>query len=147
MKQCFSERLTAHGYAVSVVGRGSDWPRVLVHRQALGWALCPFGGVRIWNYGLAGTAQAERDLKPGRSKEYVRRKREGHCTTATPKNNRQNESYRSGLLTSRKNLKIEVGELLFCLKFPVGRELSQIGWGLLERLLRRYVSAKGNCHD
>jgi hypothetical protein len=36
-------------------------------------------------------------------------------------------------------LKSEIGILLFCLQFPVGQELSQVGWELFERLLRRYV--------
>jgi hypothetical protein len=40
---------------------------------------------------------------------------------------------------SSRNLKQEIGELLFSLEFPLGQELHQVGWGLFERLLRRYV--------
>ena len=40
--------------------------------------------------------------------------------TAAPKNNRQFESYRNFVRTSRKKLKHEIGELLFCLELPVG---------------------------
>ena len=62
----------------------------------------------------------------------------GAAPTA-PKCNRQDESYRNGVLVSSKNLKYEIGELLFCLELPVGPGLSQVGWALFERLLRRYV--------
>ena len=65
-------------------------------------------------------------------------KKAGAADTA-PKNNRQLELYRRGLTMSRKNLKHEIGELLFCLELPVGQELTQIGWALFERLLRCYV--------
>lgn len=59
-----------------------------------------------------------------------------------PKNNRQIGSYRSGLLTSNKNLKQEIGELLWSLQFPLSKELSQIGWMLFEQSLRRYVDLR-----
>ncbi len=55
--------------------------------------------------------------------------------------NRQKISYRTCELKSRKNLKREIGELLFCLEFPLGKELRQLGWGLLERLLYRHIDA------
>ena len=51
------------------------------------------------------------------------------------------ESYESGMLTSREILQQDIGELLFCLQIPIG-ELSQTGWALFERLLRRYMGLK-----
>ena len=52
-----------------------------------------------------------------------------------PNDNRRGKSYRSR--RGESSLKLEIGELLFCLQFPVGRELSHCGWELLERRLRR----------
>ena len=43
---------------------------------------------------------------------------------------------------SESSLKSEIGTLLLCLQFPIGKELSQIGWVLFERLLRRYVGLR-----
>jgi len=63
----------------------------------------------------------------------------GAAPTA-PINTEQNESYQSDMLTSNKNLRHEIGELLFCLELPIGREYRQIGLELLEGLLRCYVS-------
>jgi hypothetical protein len=40
------------------------------------------------------------------------------------------------------SLKSEIVIILLCLQFPVGHELSQIGWMLFERLLRRYVDLR-----
>ena len=60
--------------------------------------------------------------------------KEGAACTA-PNDIRQNKSYRSRLTES--SLKLEIGELLFCLQFPVGRELRHIGWRLLEQLICR----------
>lgn len=51
----------------------------------------------------------------------------------------QSKSYRNDLLTSSRNLQQDIGELLFCLEFPVGNELRQLGWMLFERLLRRHM--------
>ena len=66
---------------------------------------------------------------------------------AAPKSELRFKSYRGHALQSTGNLKYDIGKLLFCLQFPIGQELSQVGWGLLERLLRRYVAAQGGCHD
>ena len=41
--------------------------------------------------------------------------------------------------TSPSILKSDIGILLLCLQFPIEPELRQIGWGLFERLLRRYI--------
>jgi len=43
---------------------------------------------------------------------------------------------------SASSLKSEIGTLLLCLQFPIGRELSGAGWRLFERLLRRYVEVR-----
>lgn len=56
-----------------------------------------------------------------------------------PKNNLHVESYPNSTQESSKNIKQDIGELLWCLQFPVG-ELSQVGWALFERLLRRHVA-------
>ena len=47
---------------------------------------------------------------------------------------------KSGAPKSSRNIRHEIGELLWCLQFPIGQELSQIGWGLLERMLHRYIA-------
>ena len=62
--------------------------------------------------------------------------------TTTPKNNLQNASYPVCAKRSSGNLQIDIGELLFCLVFPLDRELNQLGWRLFDRLLRRYVDLK-----
>lgn len=49
----------------------------------------------------------------------------------------QNKAYQKD--TPVSSLKSEIGTLLFCLQFPVGPELSQAGWVLFERLLRRHI--------
>ena len=48
---------------------------------------------------------------------------------------------------SLSSLKSEVGELLWCLEFPLGKELAQSGWQLFERLLRRYVDLRPLPHS
>lgn len=40
------------------------------------------------------------------------------------------------------NLKQEIGELLFCLQFPVEQRFSWIGWGIFEKMLRQYVDLR-----
>jgi hypothetical protein len=40
------------------------------------------------------------------------------------------------------SIKSEIGVLLLCLQFPIGREVSQIGWMLFERLLCRYIGQR-----
>ena len=40
---------------------------------------------------------------------------------------------------SQSRLKFEIGEILFCLQFPIGQPLSRIGWVIFERRLRQYV--------
>jgi hypothetical protein len=62
--------------------------------------------------------------------------------TAAGNSKQQNKAYPSAESLSSRNLRQEIGILLLCLQFPVGRELSQIGWTLFERLLRRYVSRR-----
>ena len=49
--------------------------------------------------------------------------------------------YQKEYAKSSRNLRYEIGELLWCLQFPLG-EMSQVGWGLFERMLRRYISLK-----
>ena len=56
---------------------------------------------------------------------------------AAGKNHSQRRTYRKAAPLS--SLKSEIGELLFCLEFPIGQELTQVGWGLFERWLRQYV--------
>ncbi len=51
------------------------------------------------------------------------------------------ESYLNSASLS-SNLKREIGELLFCLEFPVGQELCCIGWGIFEKMLRQYVDLR-----
>ena len=48
---------------------------------------------------------------------------------------------------SLSSLQSEIGELLWCLEFPIGRELALMGWGLFERLLRRYVDGRAAPHS
>ena len=43
---------------------------------------------------------------------------------------------------SLSSAKTEMGTLLLCLQFSIGRELSRDGWRLLERLLRRYEDGR-----
>lgn len=66
------------------------------------------------------------------------------CSGGSPKqtarNKQQRKSYRWPIPPSR--LKSEIGTLLLCLQFPVGHEVSQIGWTLFERMLRRYVGLR-----
>ena len=66
----------------------------------------------------------------------------GGVAGAAPHDNQHDKSYRSSEVQSSRSLKQQIGTLLYCLQFPVGSELSHTGWGLLERLLRRYVAAK-----
>jgi hypothetical protein len=51
----------------------------------------------------------------------------------------QRVSYPKTESLSNINLKQEIGTLLLCLQFPVG-ELRQVGWGLFERMLKRYIA-------
>jgi hypothetical protein len=72
----------------------------------------------------------------------VKKRKAVTSAKATAQNcNRQNELYRTFEPKSSRKLKQEVGELLFCLEFPVGWQLRQFGWGLLERLLCRYIDS------
>jgi hypothetical protein len=63
------------------------------------------------------------------------------CSGGSPKqtasNNQLTKAYPKA--ESLSSLKSEIGILLLCLQFPIGHEVSQIGWTLFERLLRRYV--------
>ncbi len=69
----------------------------------------------------------------------MRSKKEGAAAlTTTPSTNQLKVKYQKQPATSSRNLKHDMGELLWSLQFPVG-ELSQTGWKLFERLLRRYV--------
>ena len=70
----------------------------------------------------------------------MRSKKEGAAPRkATPSTNQLKIKYQKESAKSSRNLRNEIGELLWCLQFPVG-ELSQVGWGLLERMLRRHVA-------
>jgi len=78
----------------------------------------------------------------------LRKKQRAAAPTTAQTSEQQCETYRNGVLTSSKNLKYELGELLFCLELPVGPGLSQIGWELFERRLRRYVDLiQGGQHE
>lgn len=68
--------------------------------------------------------------------------KEAAARTTTSKRHRQKESYPICIAESRGNLRNDIGEILFCLEFPLGRELSQRGWRLFERWLRRYMDSK-----
>ena len=74
-----------------------------------------------------------------RTKPPEKEKAAAKGATASGKN-RLGEAYQSPAPES--TLKSEIGTLLLCLQFPVGQPLSQIGWQLFERLLRRYVDAR-----
>jgi len=52
----------------------------------------------------------------------------------------KNTPYNKTALLS--SLRAEIGTLLLFLQFPVGQELSQVGWTLFERLLRRYIDCR-----
>lgn len=65
-----------------------------------------------------------------------------HWADGTAKDKLRSTSYLRTTSMSRANLKEQIGELLFCLEFPVGKELSRIGWGLFERQLRQYVDLR-----
>jgi hypothetical protein len=60
--------------------------------------------------------------------------------TAAGKSKLQIRSYQKSEPLS--NIKSEIGVLLLCLQFPIGREVSQIGWMLFERLLCRYIGQR-----
>lgn len=60
--------------------------------------------------------------------------------TAAKKSKLQIELYQKSKPLS--SLQSEIGTLLLCLQFPLGQELSRIGWVLFERLLRRYVGLR-----
>lgn len=60
--------------------------------------------------------------------------------TTAPQSQLQIASYQKPAPES--SLKSEIGELLWCLEFPVGQELAQSGWKLFERLLRLYVDLR-----
>jgi hypothetical protein len=64
------------------------------------------------------------------------------AVTAAGDSKQRNEAYPSAESLSRRNLRQEIGILLLCLQFPVGQDVSQIGWTLFERLLRRYMGLK-----
>lgn len=53
----------------------------------------------------------------------------------------QGKSYQGIITLSTENLKEQIGELLFCLELPVGKELCQIGWSLFKILLLQYIEA------
>ena len=72
-----------------------------------------------------------------KTKTKVPEKERAAVPTTALKQYLQDKSYREAM--SPSSLKSEIGILLLCLQFPVGRELSQIGWMLLERLLRSYI--------
>jgi len=57
--------------------------------------------------------------------------------TAAMKSKLRIEHYQKSKRLS--SLQAEIGTLLLCLQFPLGQEVSQIGWALFERLLRRYI--------
>ena len=59
---------------------------------------------------------------------------------AAPKYDSHAKAYPNDPPLSSENLKSEIGELLWCLEFPLGKELAQSGWKLFERLLRRYMN-------
>ena len=68
------------------------------------------------------------------------RKDRAAASTTAPTIELHGKSYQDRVPLS--NLKSEIGTLLLCLQFPIGQPLSQIGWELLERLLRRYVNGR-----
>ncbi len=57
---------------------------------------------------------------------------------AAAQNQLLKESYLKKAPMSTK-LKLEIGELLFCLEFPIGQRMRSNGWRLLEKMLRSYV--------
>ena len=56
--------------------------------------------------------------------------------------NEQHKSYQGMITMSTEIPKKKIGELLFCLEFPIGKEISQVGWGLFEVLLPQYIELK-----
>ena len=67
---------------------------------------------------------------------------EAAARTTTSKNDLHKELYPVCIAESRGNLQNDIGEILFCLEFPLGHELSRLGWRLFERSLRRYMDFK-----
>jgi len=59
--------------------------------------------------------------------------------TAAKQKKRHSKAYIKNPPMSSNNSKSDIGELLWSLQFSVGFELQQIGWGLVERLLRRHI--------
>lgn len=61
---------------------------------------------------------------------------------AAPGQQVQAQVYKQSEAVSNQSLREQIGELLFSLEFPVSREVSELGWRLFERLLRRYISLR-----
>jgi len=75
-----------------------------------------------------------------RTRAKTPEKKEAAAETAAGTNKLHGIAYRGANALS--SLQSEIGTLLLCLQFPVGQPLSQIGWGLFERLLGRYVDLR-----
>ena len=60
-----------------------------------------------------------------------------HRADGTARNKLHSKPYPKAAPMS--SLQSEIGILLLCLQFPIGPELSQAGWVLFERLLRRHI--------
>jgi hypothetical protein len=66
------------------------------------------------------------------------------CSGGSPKQTASNKQLLKPYpkAESLSSLKSEIGILLLCLQFPIGHEVSQIGWMLFERLLCRYIGQR-----
>ena len=86
--------------------------------------------------GASGLPPSQAMANPTKGNETMKNEKAA-ALTAAKRNQLQHTSYREGEPLSK--LKSEIGTLLLCLQFPVEQRLSQVDWGLFERLLREYV--------
>ena len=100
-------------------------------------AICPTGN-RIMD--TSGTSASKTMANSKKGVEAMKTKKAVHRADGTAQVKLHKTAYPKA--DSLSTLKSEIGILLLCLQFPVGREPSQIGWTLFERLLRRYVSSR-----